>query len=47
MDGTTGTSVGSTIHHWSGCAVTLTLDSGKTWLEGKNYTLTVNNVPTP
>lgn len=49
MDATTGagTSVGSTRSYWTGCSVTLTLDSDKTWTEGVNYTLTVTKVPTP
>jgi len=47
MDGTTGTSVGTTVAYWTGCSVTVTLDSTKKWVEGKNYTLVLNGVPTP
>lgn len=46
MSGTTGTSVGSTVLYWTGCSVTVGLDSAN-WTEGTNYTLVVNGVPTP
>lgn len=47
MSNTTGTSVGSTVAYWTGRSVTVSLDSGKNWTEGSNYTLVLNSVPTP
>lgn len=47
MDGSTGTSIGSTVLYHTCSSVTVGVDSGSNWTEGTNYTLVVSSVPTP